>query len=987
MMKRIFEKAANSWIKTRRGQRIFLLTVFFAFILFFAFGLFSHPVFAATAPGTPPAGPLTVKFVPDFIFEILTQLMLAVTRLALSLMLFVLTFIIQVASYNGYLSSDAVNVGWVMVRDLTNMVFVVALLIIAFGTILGIEHYEWKHMLFKLVAAAVLVNFSRVICGVIIDVAQVVMTTFVNGIAATVGGNFIRAFSLDTIRSFSNTGTATINPEGVYLAAMASLFISVTVLVTSGILLGMLVARVLVLWVLIVLSPIAFVLGVLDQTKSYASEWWSQFGKNVVTGPVLIFFLWLTLVTVGNGLVNKQFAQTPGSINQDAFNNSSGIGQALQWDKLVNFVIAIGMLLVGIKVTQQLGGIGAEWTGKAIDIGKKVTMGVATLGQTREGSFARQQLRTVKAGAQLVGARVANIRNKGAVALEEAARKPKGIWGVLAKGGAIVGGRVIESKGRAEKRISNLEEAAKTTAEIGEQKMGLGGTAIGQMKSKATAELENIKEEKEVERQQKTLRARAELYRAQGEDEKAYAYERRAGSMGFEKQRENTKGVTGEELIAQIQQYVKDLKIAEKNNDTGKIDKLRQKLYVANSSAKVSEPWVGKAADLAIASEMGITPEVRQKMTDQQFKLSLDLGKIITKPEDLAAGAAELERSLSGGESDPGKARSKAQAYLRDRDIARKNGGLANLKRDDAATISTEFVDGRLSYKVFDNPDEAAQREAANKEFTGWAEKISLSSAPNAPISLRGRDDKGNLIAKATEVCKEEYTYLVNNLSKLTGVQYDKVKKVVADLKNADSEFKQTLIDDLKASGTHQDIMEKLQSDLSVTPSQKPHTPSGGEGGGESFVSSYWEQQEELQNQKASSSFGSASTPPRSTPPQTPSAPTPPAPSRAAPSARVGTGQSAGAKTQAELIARSLASTLQAGTGTPIDFKALNTQFTNLERSINNLSARLKADNKNLSSSEKAPFIEVLNKLRQTNPEMHEELYQRNPEWKTLLGE
>lgn len=355
------------------------------------------------------------------ILRALSFIMLWLSTLALRLLMFVLQFLITIASYNSFLKSAAVNYGWVLVRDLTNMVFVVALLLIAFGTILGLEKYEWKQMMFKLISAAVLVNFSRTICGLIIDAAQVVMITFVNGIASTIGGKFIQAFSLNSVRSFAADASAdsgaavnnlvSINTEGVFIASIAALFVSVTILITTAILLGMLVARVIALWVLIVLSPIAFVLSVLPQTKSYASQWWSEFGKNVITGPVLIFFLWLTLVTVGQGNINNEINSSVSSIQYDeatasgnigiTSNMSSGIAAVLKWDYLVNFCIAIGMLLAGIKVTQQLGGVGASALGKAVDWGKKAAYYASGAAAARWG--ARQAVAGAKAGAMAAG--------------------------------------------------------------------------------------------------------------------------------------------------------------------------------------------------------------------------------------------------------------------------------------------------------------------------------------------------------------------------------------------------------------------------------------------------------------------------------------------------------------------------------------------------------------------------------------------------------
>ncbi|MDP1709797.1 MAG: hypothetical protein Q8L21_02835, partial [Candidatus Komeilibacteria bacterium] len=107
-------------------------------------------------------------------------ILMGIATFFMRLAIFFMKFLLEVAGYNNYLDSTAVNIGWVMVRDISNMFFVVILLLIAFGTILGIEQYEWKKLLIKFVFAAILVNFSRVIAALIIDAAQVVMITFLN---------------------------------------------------------------------------------------------------------------------------------------------------------------------------------------------------------------------------------------------------------------------------------------------------------------------------------------------------------------------------------------------------------------------------------------------------------------------------------------------------------------------------------------------------------------------------------------------------------------------------------------------------------------------------------------------------------------------------------------------------------------------------------------------------------------------------------------
>ena len=319
---------------------------------------------------------------PGVFITAVTSMLLAGAALLIKLAIFCLSFIIEIAGYNGYLDSTAVNVGWVMVRDITNMFFVVVLLLVAFGTILGLEQYEWKKMLVKFFFAAILVNFSRVICGIFIDLAQVVMITFVNGIAATAGGNLINAFGLNKILSISGNANPNEIISGTFAAGVAAIVFAAMTLGIMLVFVFMLLARMLVLWVLIVLSPFAFVLSVIPQTEKYASQWWSEFGNHVVIGPVVVFFLWLSFAVVGGGQINSEIegnnsapaANMPSAAANAGVAASAGISQIMDFNQMANFAIAIGILLVGAKTAQSLGTVGGSAMSRATDFGKKVAM-------------------------------------------------------------------------------------------------------------------------------------------------------------------------------------------------------------------------------------------------------------------------------------------------------------------------------------------------------------------------------------------------------------------------------------------------------------------------------------------------------------------------------------------------------------------------------------------------------------------------------------
>ncbi|PIT87088.1 MAG: hypothetical protein COU31_04930 [Candidatus Magasanikbacteria bacterium CG10_big_fil_rev_8_21_14_0_10_40_10] len=334
-----------------------------------------------------------VEIAKNAFLDLLSWIILILASLFMKIAIWLLSFVIELGAYNGYIDSSAVTVGWVMVRDVANMFFVVILLLIAFGTILGLEQYEWKKMMMKLMLAALLVNFSRVICGLMIDVSQVIMITFINGISATAGGNFIQMFSLDKIQTLSATGTdLDVSDGNVFMASVAGLVFAAMAMFSIAIYVIILLARMIVLWVLIVLSPLAFVLSVIPQTQSYASQWWKEFGGHVVVGPLLAFFLWLSFVslTANSNGINAEIGQGnpaaikvsegAGSVGKyDA--GSAGISKAMTWHNMANFAIAIGMLMVGAKAAQATGATAGGMMSGAIDFGKKVgtiASGVAT---------------------------------------------------------------------------------------------------------------------------------------------------------------------------------------------------------------------------------------------------------------------------------------------------------------------------------------------------------------------------------------------------------------------------------------------------------------------------------------------------------------------------------------------------------------------------------------------------------------------------------
>ncbi len=304
----------------------------------------------------------------EILAQVLTWIMGIFIALFGDLLLFLVEQLIEIATYNKFVNSTAVVNGWVIVRDLCNMFFVVVLLAIAIATILKIEMYHYKKLLGRLVIMAIVINFSKTIAGIIIDFSQVLTLTFVNGFKAAAGGNFVQALGLDKIMALrGGEDNSAWQVAGAYALALIMLIVSCVVV---GVMLAVFLIRMVMLWILIVLSPLAFFLTTFPQGQKYASQWWSEFGNYVLVGPVMAFFLWLSLISVSTLSANDK----PDSLGGSAELQKIGITEIGSKDSMQAFIIAIGMLIGSLSITAKMGIMGSSLAGAAVTGIKKAGM-------------------------------------------------------------------------------------------------------------------------------------------------------------------------------------------------------------------------------------------------------------------------------------------------------------------------------------------------------------------------------------------------------------------------------------------------------------------------------------------------------------------------------------------------------------------------------------------------------------------------------------
>ena len=296
------------------------------------------------------------------------QMANVVSRIALGLMEVMLVPLIR---YSDFIDHNVVIIGWAIVRDVVNIGIIGALLFIAFGTMFGISKTNWKQQVPRLLVAAVAVNFSRLIVGLFIDIGQVFMIAFVNAIQQVGAGNFVALTQFGNIQRLSSQGI--VDPSVLIGAAVLALIMSTIIAMVVLAMVAVLAYRIVVLWVLIILSPLAFFLGATkdlftDAGGQYA-QWWKKLTAAITVGPVLLFFLWLAFASVPNTSNIASSFFTAGDRNVGGGTPLAGGNMNAEF--LTGFVIAIALLLAGLEVAAQSASAMGNFAGKAVGAASK----------------------------------------------------------------------------------------------------------------------------------------------------------------------------------------------------------------------------------------------------------------------------------------------------------------------------------------------------------------------------------------------------------------------------------------------------------------------------------------------------------------------------------------------------------------------------------------------------------------------------------------
>lgn len=226
-------------------------------------------------------------------------------------------------------SDPATKSAWEAFRNLANIAFVVAFLVIIYSQITGggITNYGLKKLLPKLIVAAILVNISFYVCAVLVDLSNIVgsstyslLKNDINTGTGDAGGG-----ALSDI--WSKAGAVVLG-AGAVVGLIALIIFAPMSFLAFGLIILILIARQAFVVLLIVISPLAFVAYLLPNTEDWFKKWWKSLVAMLMVFPII------ALVFGGSTLASTILM----SVSQDNFGGGD--------DEQMLKIIAAGVLAI-----------------------------------------------------------------------------------------------------------------------------------------------------------------------------------------------------------------------------------------------------------------------------------------------------------------------------------------------------------------------------------------------------------------------------------------------------------------------------------------------------------------------------------------------------------------------------------------------------------------------------------------------------------------
>ena len=503
---------------------------------------------------------------------------------------------------NLYIDSPFVQIAWGFCRDFANIFFIVWLVIIAVCLMLDIKSFNAKKRLIQLVSIALLVNFSLVFCGFMIDIAQGLMYFFTqtmvrindgqqpyslpDGLSMAFRQNELFGAAMPPIWEFVGFDSA-----GSLNTALKNLM----VLVFSGVaaygfitLAVMLIVRIVALWILLIFAPLAWVFGIMPFGQTASKRWWKEFWAWCFYGVTMAFFLYIACMAAWalDKAENWKNFQNINAGTMEGFD----VPLLNNFSMLLQYMVVMVLIIVAIK-------FGKKGTSEATNIasgyiGKKMSQ---TFGKQGAGGWAWRKT----GGAAWEGTKNQagkykdNLKNRfGGSVGRLGNRVPGGMGRVMARKGAKMQENARKSQ---EKRTGQAFDYSHLTED---EKIALVSKLRGRELEKMTQDMVKNNTIQKLDRknpqQQEALDRMYQMAQRPGNERMLNDFESRRLDMSLQTTQADIENIADPQQRAAAQKCRKDLLERATSSGQLKNEDVMKSLSVKQLADIVTDPDAGK---------------------------------------------------------------------------------------------------------------------------------------------------------------------------------------------------------------------------------------------------------------------------------------------------------------------------------------------------------------------------------------------------------
>ncbi|KKP93804.1 MAG: hypothetical protein UR98_C0002G0043 [Parcubacteria group bacterium GW2011_GWA1_36_12] len=300
--------------------------------------------------------------------------------------------------------NPVIGLGLDTIQQFVNMLLVLILIYIALSIALRAGGGKAEKLFPQLIIVALLVNFAPVFIGLVVDAANILMNYFLTPLQGGFSqiGAQLSVFWDAIVKNFSKIWSDL--PSQMTLLGMGSVivFVNITVATILFLFAGILFVRFIAIWVIVILSPLAFVFSILPQTNNLYKMWEKQLVQWSFVGIPIAFFMYLGVSSL------SVLTQNFNAASIQAPNLNSSVSQLLS--QLLPYFTVVIFLVIGLFVGISMSAMGANavvkgmgkgaaavgnWSkGKIGDLGNRVRQGA----KNRAGQFTFAQRQSMNAG-------------------------------------------------------------------------------------------------------------------------------------------------------------------------------------------------------------------------------------------------------------------------------------------------------------------------------------------------------------------------------------------------------------------------------------------------------------------------------------------------------------------------------------------------------------------------------------------------------------